>query len=181
MILVIFQIVHYNDLLLSPFQFTNEEINLTKIGIIALNILADVLYDLLKQDKTNLSQRSDYDITNLYKEHRQLNKHIPTNGWGGKWQFLQVTDIATGDDIERIRLTRNELQHSTAYSLSDTRFNELCNILSDLLKRFDQRIQPARDYTDQLTEILTKNVSAQEVQLIKNEIIGKDDLKIWNM
>ncbi|CAG2189927.1 unnamed protein product [Mytilus edulis] len=152
--------------------FTNEEINFTKMGIIVLNILADASYDLLKQDKPNLRPRSDCDITNLYSEHRNLNKHIPSNSWGGSWQRIQNTDLAIGDDIERIRLTRNELQHSRIFHFDDTRFNELCNILSDLLKSFDNHNKPAILYTDQLNKILAKTVSAEEVKLIKNEIFG---------
>ncbi|CAG2195640.1 unnamed protein product [Mytilus edulis] len=123
-------------------MLTKEEINFTMMGMIALNIFADVLYDLLKPDKPHLRPRCDCDITYLYSEHRTLNKHIPSNSWGGQWQRIQTTDIAIGDDIERIRLTRNELQHSTIYKLDDQRFNELCNISSDLLKRFDRFITP---------------------------------------
>ncbi|XP_063419052.1 uncharacterized protein LOC134701867 [Mytilus trossulus] len=156
----------------SSARFTVEQINFTKMGIIVLNILADASYDLLKPDKPNLRPRSDCDITLLYSEHRKLNKHIPSNSWGGTWQTFQNTDLAIGDDIERIRLTRNELQHSRIFHLDDTRFNELCNILSDLLKRFDQHNKPARLYTDQLNEILAKSVSAEEVKLIENEILG---------
>ncbi|VDI20617.1 Hypothetical predicted protein [Mytilus galloprovincialis] len=152
--------------------FTKEEINFTKMGMIALNILADALYDLLKQDKANLRPRSDCDITNLYSEHRKLNKHIPSNSWGGSWQTIRNTDIAIGDDIERIRLTRNELQHSRIFKLEDKRFIELCNILSDILKRFDHHNIPRRLYTDELNDILAKTISAEEVKSIENDILG---------
>ncbi|CAG2202682.1 unnamed protein product [Mytilus edulis] len=157
----------WSDLQHGTLDFTKEEINFTKMGMIVLNVLADVSYDLLKPDKPNLRPRSDFDITQLYQEHFKLKKHIPTNGWGGNWQTIKGTDIAVGDDIERIRLTRNELQHSTAAEIGDTRFNELCNILSDLLKRFDQLNKPARLYTDQLNTILSKTMSAEEVQSMK--------------
>ncbi|XP_063419048.1 uncharacterized protein LOC134701863 [Mytilus trossulus] len=154
--------------------FTKEEINFTKMGMIALNILADALYDLLKQDKANLRPRSDCDITNLYSEHRKLNKHIPSGSWGGSWQTIRNTDIAIGDDIERIRLTRNELQHSRIFKLEEKRFIELCNILSDLLKRFDHHNIPRRLYTDELNDILAKTISAEEVKSIENDILVND-------
>ncbi|CAC5381748.1 unnamed protein product [Mytilus coruscus] len=154
--------------------FTKEEINFTKMGMIVLNILADALYDLLKQDKQNLRPRCDCDITYLYSEHRNLNKHIPSNSWGGQWQRIQNTDLAIGDDIERIRLTRNELQHSRIFQLDNKRFIQLCNILSDLLKRFDQHNKPTRLYTDHLNDILAKTISAEEVKSIENEILGTD-------
>ncbi|XP_076082619.1 uncharacterized protein LOC143053718 [Mytilus galloprovincialis] len=159
--------------------FTKEEFNFAKMGMIVLNILANALYDLLKQDKTNLRARSDCDITYLYSEHRKLNKHIPSNSshrrcppgpWGGSWQDIQVTDIAIGDDIERIRLTRNELQHSGTFKLADKLFNDLCEIVTDLLKRFDQHIQPARLYTDHLNEILAKSISEEEVKVVHQKI-----------
>ncbi|VDI81169.1 Hypothetical predicted protein [Mytilus galloprovincialis] len=161
--------------------FTNEEINFTKMGMIALNILADVLYDLLKPDKPHLRQRCECDIAYLYGEHRKLNKYVPSNSshrrcppgpWGGTWQDIQNTDISIGDDIERIRLTRNELQHSEIFKLDEIRFNELCNILSDVLNRFDNHIKPTRLYTDGLNEILVKTISAEEVKSIANSISG---------
>ncbi|CAG2254894.1 unnamed protein product [Mytilus edulis] len=168
-------------------KFTKEEINSAKMGMIVLNILADALYDLLKQDIPNLTKsRSSCDITYLYSEHRKVNKHIPSSSshkrypWGGEWKDIYVTDIAIGDDIERIRLTRNELQHSKEFKIDDIRFKELCDILIDLLKRFDQHIKPARLYTDRFTEILAKIIAEEEVkrvhQRLENEIkLGKFD------
>ncbi|XP_071122491.1 uncharacterized protein [Mytilus edulis] len=161
--------------------FTEEEINFTKMGMIALNIFADVLYDLLKPDKPHLRPRCECDITYLYQEHRKLNKHVPSNSnhrrcppgpWGGCWQDFKNTDIAIGDDIERIRLTRNELQHSQIFKLDEIRFNELSNISSDLLKRFDRHNTPTKLYTDQLKEILAKSISKEDVKSIENEISG---------
>ncbi|XP_071143283.1 uncharacterized protein [Mytilus edulis] len=164
------------DLQNNALCITKEEMNFTKMGMIVLNILADVLYDLLKQYRPNLPPRSDCDITYLYSEHRKLNKHIPSYSsfrhgpWGGNWQDIKISDTATGDDIERIRLTRNELQHSRTFNLDDKRFNELCNIIDHLLQRFDQRIKPASLYTDKLNETLAKTCSDDEVISIENEI-----------
>ncbi|XP_063408088.1 uncharacterized protein LOC134691471 [Mytilus trossulus] len=169
----------WSDLQNESLCISKEEFNFTKMGMIVLNILADVLYDLLKQDKPNLPLRSDCDITYLYSEHRYINKHIPSNSsnrrcppgpWGGKWQDIQNTDIAIGDDIERIRLTRNELQHSRTFNLDDNRYIELCNIIGHLLKRFDQNIKPVSLYTDRLNETLAKTCSEEEVISIENEI-----------
>ncbi|CAC5403387.1 unnamed protein product [Mytilus coruscus] len=155
-------------------EFSKEEINFTKMGIIVLNILADALYDLLKPDKPNLRPRNDCDITHLYSEHRKLNKHIPSNSWGGTWQTIQNTDKAIGDDIERIRLTRNELQHSKTFELGDTRYNELCVIIAELLKRFDHHNKRKKPYTDELNDILADDVVTDEnMKSVKNKICGK--------
>ncbi|CAC5401608.1 unnamed protein product [Mytilus coruscus] len=150
--------------------FTKEEINYAKMGMILLNILIDVLYDLLQQDKTIHRLRSDCDITYLYKEHRKINKHKPTIGRGGTWQDIQSTNIAVGDDIERIRNTRNELHHCKTFMLDDKRFNDLYNIIVELLKRFDHQNKPTKLYTDQLNEIVAKTISGEEEKAVENEI-----------
>ncbi|VDI57954.1 Hypothetical predicted protein [Mytilus galloprovincialis] len=157
--------------------FTKEEFNYAKMVMIVQNILADVLFDLLKQDRGgNVKPRSECDVTYLYGEHRNLNKHIPSysvgrrNPWGGTWQDLQNADIATGDDIERIRLTRNELQHSNGFKLEDARYKDMCNIIDDLLKRFDRRNNPAKLYTEELKDILCRTLSGEEVNGVQSEM-----------
>ncbi|XP_071141381.1 probable serine/threonine-protein kinase roco8 isoform X2 [Mytilus edulis] len=150
-------------------KFTKEVINFTKMGMIILNILFGVLYDLLKPDKPHLRPRSDCDITYLYAEHRKLNKHTPSNGWGGSWQKIQNTNIAIGDDIERIRLIRNELQNSPSFKLGDLRFNELVSITNDILRRLNYHSKPTRLYTDELKEILAGKISAEETAKAINQ------------
>ncbi|CAC5406238.1 unnamed protein product [Mytilus coruscus] len=157
---------------------TKEEMNFAKMGMIVLNILADVLYDLLRSDKPHLPPRSDCDITYLYKELRRLNKDIPSNRWGGTWQNILVTDIAIGDDIERIRLIRNDLQHSRTFTLDDKRFNELYIIIVDLVKRFDLHNKPTKLYTEQLKVIMAKTVSEEEVKRINHQLINKLKLEM---
>ncbi|CAC5382463.1 unnamed protein product [Mytilus coruscus] len=159
--------------------FTKKEFRFAKMGMIVLNILADVLFDLLKQDKGNVKPRSECDITYLYSEHRKLNKHIPSYSsgrgcppgtWGGTWGDIKNTDISTGDDIERIRLTRNELQHYKTFKLEHKRYNDLCNIILELLERFDKRNNPTKLYTEQLNDILARTLSDDEVNGVQ---IGK--------
>ncbi|CAC5420463.1 unnamed protein product [Mytilus coruscus] len=151
---------------------------------VALNILADVLFDLLRletyRDPTYLlCSRSQCDITFLYGEHRRMNKHIPSNSskrhcpWGGHWPDIAVTDNALGDDIERIRLTRNELQHMKIFPLENTRYTELCTILQDVLNRFDKHINPSHLYTDRLNKILENTVEREDVECFKLEIKSK--------
>ncbi|XP_071175749.1 uncharacterized protein [Mytilus edulis] len=168
--------------------FSKEEFNFAKMGMIVLNILADVLYDLLKQDKQNVKPRSECDITYLSKELWSLNKHIPSNSGGRKYPWAKTlhdiknTDTATGDDIERIRLTRNELQHSTTYALEDKRYNDLCHIIEDLLKRFDKRNNPMKLYSKRLNDVLARTIANEEVNeihhQIENEIKTQSELEL---
>ncbi|CAC5368629.1 unnamed protein product [Mytilus coruscus] len=153
-----------------PVQFTKEELNFAIICMVVLNILADILYDLLEQDKTNLRPRSDCDISYLFDEHRKLNKHIPTNGWVMSWQHIQNTDIAIGDDIQRIALTRNEILHYRTFTLDEKRYEDLCGIIVDLVERFDQHNKPSILYTDNLKEIFDKISFEKEVRFTKGEI-----------
>ncbi|VDI49310.1 Hypothetical predicted protein [Mytilus galloprovincialis] len=157
---------------------TKEEMNFAKMGMIVMNILADVLYDLLRSDKPQLPPRSECDITYFYKAHRNLNKNIPSNRWGGTWQNMLITDIAIGDDIERIRLTRNDLQHSRTFTLDDQCFNDLYVIIVDLVKRFDLHNKPARLYTDRIKEIMSKTVSEGDAKCIKQQLISELKLEM---
>lgn len=152
------------------------------MGMTALNILADVLYDLLKLDGQNVNSRSEYDITQLYNKHRNLNKHKPSNSsnryngpWGGAWHHIQNTDTAIGDDIERIRLTRNELQHSSTYALKDARFYELCDITHDMLGRFERHNRPTKLYSCRFKEVLATIISDEEAKNVRQQFECKID------
>ncbi|XP_071150600.1 uncharacterized protein, partial [Mytilus edulis] len=149
---------------------TKEEFNFAKMGMIVLNILTNVLYDLLKQDKTFVRTRSDCDITYLYSEQRRINKHTPSNGWGGLWHNIQSTDISIGDDIERIRLTRNEIFHSETFKIDEKRYTDLCKILDDLLSRFDLHNKPVKLYIYHFNEIVAKTISEEEVKVVHRQI-----------
>ncbi|CAG2217831.1 unnamed protein product [Mytilus edulis] len=138
----------------SKAELSKEELNFSKMGLISFNILADALYDRLKLDGHNVHIRKEYDITKLYNEHRHLNINRPT----------------IGDDIERIRLTRNELQHSATYEITDTRFVELRNIIQDLLERFDQRNKPTVLYSERLEEVLAKSISDEDAKYVRQQL-----------
>ncbi|CAG2237690.1 unnamed protein product [Mytilus edulis] len=82
---------------------------------------------------------------------------------------IQNTNIAIGDDIERIRLIRNEFQMSPSFKLGDLRFNELVSITNDILRRLNYHSKPTRLYTDELKEILAGKISAEETAKAINE------------
>ncbi|CAG2242277.1 unnamed protein product [Mytilus edulis] len=86
---------------------------------------------------------------------------IRTHEWTNEWSDLQSKEL------------------SDIYT-DDKRFNELHNIVVDIVKRFDQHIKPARLYTDNLIESFAKTFSADEVEAlqeqIENEIQGFDRL-----
>ncbi|CAG2245231.1 unnamed protein product [Mytilus edulis] len=81
----------------------------------------------------------------------------------------QNTDLAVGDDIERIRLTRNEILHSETFKVNEKRFSDLREIQVELLARFDKHNKPTRLYIDHLNEILAKTISEEEVKVLQNK------------
>ncbi|XP_056000008.1 uncharacterized protein LOC130048042 [Ostrea edulis] len=75
-----------------------------------------------------------FDITLLYKLIRYLCSTLqPTQGWGKK---PHQTDIKLGDDIERLRLFRNDVvAHAQSSSVPDDVFNSKWNELRDAFNR----------------------------------------------
>lgn len=158
------------------------------MGIIFMNILTDILYDRLNLDGQNVPLRSKCNFTYLYNEHRKLYLHKASNlkicsdgPWGETWQDIENLDLAIGDDIERIRLIRNELFNTSTYELEETRYNELCNIIRDLSGRFDQHNKPSLLYSDRMKEMIAKVISDEEAKkfrkYIENEIADKGNVR----
>lgn len=148
-------------------------INFTKMGIIAADILADALFDLIRVGDPTFKAppRNECDITKLYNIHRnKLNAFKPTHGWGGDWGNLNANDIEPGDDIERIRLTRNELNHPSKYEMQDKQFFQLCNLHRKTLDRF-QRKNNVHDYVQRFEDILTMKVTFGDWEKCKNDFM----------
>lgn len=150
--------------------------------MVVLDILRTVLYDRLDLDKHAgqlLSPCGQYDITSLYQEHRKLNKNIPSKGrWGGGKMIDDIppNETCIGDDIERIRLVRNEMQHSTVFALTDTRYQVLISIIQDMLIRFDQRNNPIGDsYVKRVQDIRKIELETRNLEQIKERIKAGND------
>ncbi|XP_052058800.1 uncharacterized protein LOC127699103 isoform X2 [Mytilus californianus] len=157
----------------SLIDLNHRHINFTKMGIITLDVLADALYDLiLVADPNFTTPRSECDISKLYEIHRnKMNVFIPSRGrWGGQWVDLNTNATAPGDDIERIRLTRNELQHSSKFELQDARFFQLCNLHKKVLGRFETK-NNVFDYVQRFEIILNKKIAFLDWKRCKENII----------
>ncbi|CAC5363160.1 unnamed protein product [Mytilus coruscus] len=167
-----------------PGELSNEQRNFTRLSMVVLDILRRVLYDRLDLDKNAgqvLVSCGQYDITSLYQEHCKLNRHIPSKG---RWRCGKTVDdippneTCIGDDIERIRLIRNEMQHSSVFALDDTRYQLLITNIQDMLTRFDQRNKPTGDpYVNRLQEIRKMELKRRHRKEIMERI--KPDLTLW--
>jgi hypothetical protein len=150
------------------------------------------LYQRLGTKHTALIQNAQkdgyrkFDITLSYTILRNLtclNVTAPTQGWGTS-QMPGSGDITLGDDIERIRLIRNEvLGHSTEAFLSETEFKEhwsnisgICTRMQTLLgKNYVQRLQDAevRPIDEEMENVFLEkieNLCASEKNV--REVVG---------
>ena len=90
----------------------------------------------------NTSSKGDYsdcDVTLVYSLIRNCGPTStalrPTSGWG---KHVNTVDISLGDDIERIRIIRNEIYgHIATTALSDNIYNQYMTELQVICRRMD--------------------------------------------
>lgn len=102
--------------------------------------------DSYQMNQTKLANYKNFDVTLLYKLIRNLCPGIkPTQGWGIKLNF---NDTTIGDDIERIRVFRNELGHSKSSSIPDSEFTNRWTELKIVIERLQKAMSKNGYYTD---------------------------------
>lgn len=93
-----------------------------------------------------------FDVTLLYTLIRNLCPGLePTRGWGHEpGQY----DIQVGDDIERLRLFRNNtFAHLSSASIPDVTFEDVWKTLTSVLVRLKSHSGCSVDYLQELREI----------------------------
>lgn len=119
----------------------------------------------LNQSQLNLcflqpSAKPDYskfDVTLLYTLIRNLCPSLkPTKGWGTQ---PDDTDIKTGDDIERLRLFRNNYYaHADSAAISDTDFKDIWKKLKSIINRMQSNSGCSVNYEQELLKIARVNI-----------------------
>lgn len=107
------------------------------------------------QRKFCIIQPPDYntfDVTLLYTLIRNLCcLPSPAQGWG---KTPKDEDIEISDDIERLRLFRNNYYgHANSSSISDAIFEDVWRNLKLVIKRFNSKIKCSTDYEEELIMI----------------------------
>lgn len=101
-----------------------------------------------------LPDYSKFDVTLLYTLIRNLCPSLkPTQGWGLE---PNDTDTKIGDDIERLRLLRNNIYaHADSTEISDGDFNNLWNDLQSVIQRIETftKTWSTTNYKQELTRI----------------------------
>lgn len=93
-----------------------------------------------------------FDVTLLYTLIRNLCSSLkpPTQGWGNN---PKSADILISDDVERLRLFRNNyFAHANSSKISDTEFGGIWRNLKSVINRIQSSIA-CRDYEQQLNLI----------------------------
>ncbi|CAG2203997.1 unnamed protein product [Mytilus edulis] len=156
-------------------RISSDQQNYVRMSMIVLEVLSGVLYDRLYIDtKTGeILDRDKLDITEMCKKYCALKINFPSKGFR---KIEKVDEISTiedtiGDDIQRIRVIRNEMQHSSVFALDDTRYQTLITIVHDMLTRFDQRNNPAGEsYVKRLDEIRKMELETRSFEEIKERM-----------
>ncbi|VDI77970.1 Hypothetical predicted protein [Mytilus galloprovincialis] len=106
---------------------SEEEHNFIRVSKASVEVLTDILYDLANSSACPITKpRNECDITYLYGELRRQGLGLPSRGcWGGgNWPCERVA-VNVGDDIERIRLNRNRLQHASHFEMLNFEFIDI--------------------------------------------------------
>uniref|UniRef100_K1QMU3 Uncharacterized protein n=1 Tax=Magallana gigas TaxID=29159 RepID=K1QMU3_MAGGI len=97
---------------------------------------------------------SNFDVTLLYKLIRNLCPSLePTQGWG---KDPADTDIQIGDDIERLRIFRNNIVRHSSSEISDSDFEICLKELRSVLQRIQNHMTSKGynvNYEEKMTNI----------------------------
>ena len=114
----------------------------------------------------------DFDITLLYTLLRNVCQNItpPSQNWGVS-SMPSPNEVTVGDDIERIRLIRNNVfGHISEAAISNTEFKEYWSIISGICTRIQTLLN--KDYVKRLQDAeectIDSNVESKYTELIKS-------------
>lgn len=128
--------------------------------------------------KAKIQGYNEFDITLLYTLLRNFCPNIqpPTQNWGMSNMPAQG-ETTEGDDIERIRLMRNELLgHISIPMVSDNEFKKRWNIIYDICTRMQTRL-PNKQYVQKLEEAKGRTIDShmEEVYVEKIKELVEDE------
>lgn len=133
-------------------------------------------------NSSNIPDYSTFDITLLYKLIRYFCPSLePNNKWGTK---PTVNDVSIGDDIERIRVFRNErFAHPEFGKISDDDYMELLSEAKRIIQRCQHFTTSKGCNTDynQMIEDLQKRTLTFDEYISKKECSGGKscNLQYW--
>ena len=127
--------------------------------------------DCLLESGRNITE-DDFDTSMLYFMLR--NGHIldvnenPTRGWGNE---PGVYDMSVGDDIERVKLLRNKLCHSSSAAMTERDFNSFIKDAKDILHRHSNETGMA--LVSDVDEVVNTSLTVAKVNEIREQLIAE--------
>ena len=129
-------------------------------------------------NKREVNER-DFDVSTLIaiiRNGRVLDQQDePTKGWGK--HEVHAQNVRKGDDIERIRLIRNSLCHSTTAAMTEGDFEKLVADMTDIVHRW---YKETGNLLANLEDIVGKSLSGDEIDDILLQFVEetKHDLSL---
>ena len=117
----------------------------------------------------------DFDITLLYALLRNVCQNItpPSQNWGVSTMPSQ-SEVTLGDDIERIRLIRNNLfGHISEAAISKTEFKRYLSIISGICSRIQTVLN--KDYVKRLQDAEGRSIDPETEEKYLQLIIRQDE------
>ena len=103
----------------------------------------------------------NFDISLLYTLLRNVCQNItpPSQRWGVS-SMPSPNEVTVGDDIERIRLIRNNVfGHISEAAISQTEFQEYLSIISDICTRMRTLLN--KDYVKRLRDVEERSIDSE--------------------
>lgn len=118
----------------------------------------------------------EFDVSLLYTLIRNLCTSVkPTQGWGTE---PKTTDMQDGDDIERLRLFRNNYYgHADSTKLPDGDFENLWKELKSVIKRLQTKTWCKTNYEEELQKVENQRFTSRNLEMYKSYL--EVTLRLW--
>lgn len=120
----------------------------------------------------------EFDVSLLYTLIRNLCTSVkPTQGWGTE---PKLTDTQVGDDIERLRLFRNNYYgHADSTKIPDGKFKDLWKKLKFVIHRLQKNNWCTANYEEELEQIENKRFASEDRE--KYKLFLEGTLNLWKL
>ncbi|CAC5371899.1 unnamed protein product [Mytilus coruscus] len=117
-------------------------------------------------------QYADFDVALMYKIIRNLNLvPPPTQGWDSQIPPTS-TETTIGDDVERIRRSRNDIVHNVNTNISDVELNNRFSLFIDITSRLEVYLNKLnnREYVSKIENVETCCIDPETEQLYLRQL-----------
>ncbi|XP_052072503.1 uncharacterized protein LOC127710594 [Mytilus californianus] len=116
-------------------------------------------------------QYADFDVALMYKIIRNLNLVPPqTQGWDNRIP-PNLTETTIGDDVERIRRSRNDIVHNVNTNISDLELENRFSFFIDIASRLEVYLNKRnREYVSRIENVKTCCIDPETEQMYLRQL-----------